>query len=214
MTRTKEIAGKVERLQSALKRAEILDPDSVLDAQPMCDLVGFSWPIVKGWCNDNPVLEKPELFKRGGNGIKWQFKPVPFISALLDLFLADAEAKTEANAELRRKLGVDLPATEQAASMDDTRKLIGATLELNKARIEQKEFTPSQKFYDLFGEFVKDTVEGIMGLGIAVDPTGNLSPEAHELIDYHQRALSSHLHQKWSKRIELERASLEQSRII
>lgn len=216
MARSKEMAGKVERLQMALERAKAEFPDGhVFETSTlMTELIGCSWPTLRDWINDNPSLERPDLFTRGGNGVKWQFKVVPFIAALLEIFLADAEVKTKANAEIRRKIGVDLPEAERASSLDETRKLIGMTLELNQARMSQGLQTPTQEFLDLFGEFVSDTVEGIMGLGIATDPNGKLPPAIHAEFNEQQRSLATQIHAKWSKRIEARRASLEQIRII
>lgn len=195
MNRIKEIAGKVERLERALERAKIEFPAGhVFEKQAlMTELIGYSWPTLRDWINDNPTIERPHLFTRGGNGVNWQFHVEPFLSALLAVFRKDAAVKTEANAELRRKLGVDLPVEERSATLGETKELINMTMTVVAAKKEQKHYALTSKTADLFARHYRRTVDGVMGVNTKIDPNGRIPAEIKILIDEELRSLAAQL---------------------
>ncbi len=214
MARAKEIAGKIERIELALARAEQeLPADHIFEKQVlMCELIGCSWPTLRDWINDNPALERPDLFTRGGNGVKWQFHVRPFLRALLDIFRKDVEAKTEANAELRRKIGVDLPETEKAATLDETKQLVNLTLTVEAAAKEQGRYTPTEEVVIFMEGFLEAIVAGILGVKTKTDPNGNLPPNVRAAMDDYLRGVAADVHEKGLKFTEEHRARLQQAR--
>jgi hypothetical protein len=195
MARSKEIAGKVERLEMALKRAEAeFTDDHIFEKQAeMTGLIGCSWPTLRDWIDQNPAIERPEFMTRGGNGVRWQFIVRPFLGALLEIFRKEAESKTAANAELRRKIGVDLPVEEHSATLGETKELINMTMTVMGAKREQKAYTLTAKTADLFSRHYRRTVDGLMGINTRIDPNGKLPAAVKALLDEEIRSLAAQI---------------------
>ncbi len=211
MARAPDISSRIERIERALERALQLDEGIILDAGPMKDLMGFSWPVVRGWCDSIPELEKPGQFIRGGNGIKWQFHPVSFLSALLAHFRGEASRAGEKNRDLQRKVGVTLPSEEQTADLDDVRKLVALSIDVTDTKVRQNFYTPSEEVSEFVDGYNRAVVDGIMGVGSEVDPTGQLPAQVREKVNEALLAVATRVHGNAQKFIEERRARIQQT---
>lgn len=215
MARSKEIAGKVERLELALARAKReFKPDHIFEKQSdMCELIGCTWPTLRDWINNNPALEVPQLFTRGGNGVRWQFHVQPFLSALLAVFSKDIAVKTEANAQLRRKLQIDLPDIEQAATLDETRKLLSMSFDVIDRRNSMGLYVRADAMCDFLEGFCRSVSDGIMGVGAEIDPTGTLEPLVRKKVNDALIGVQGRAHNEVQKYVEVHRARIQQARV-
>ena len=165
MARTTDTAGRLERLNRALERAKQLPDDTILDAKPMADMIGFSWVTLRDWCDNIAALDGSTAFVRGGNGIKWQFHPMAMVAALIESFRGDAEKSANRNRKLQQQVGVEVPESEHTADLAETRQLISMTLQVQAAEQEQGGFLPMQE--------VKNFLDGYNQLKAAIKPWGS-----------------------------------------
>jgi hypothetical protein len=210
MARTTDTAGRLERLNRALERAKQLPIDTILDAKPMSDLIGFSWVTLRDWCDNIGALDGSSAFVRGGNGVKWQFHPVAMVSALITAFSADAEKAASRNRDLQRQVGVEVPESERTADLAETRQLISMTLQVQAAEQEQGGFLPAQEVKNFLDGYNQLTVESILGVKSEMDPTGTLPPETIIAIDDLLRAVALRVHERCAEYIETFNAGLRQ----
>lgn len=210
MARSADTSSVIERLRFALERAKTLDDGTILESQPMSELMGFSWPTIRKWCDTYPAIERPELFTRGGNGVKWQFQPIPFINALLGQFAAEADKRGEQNRKLQQQVGVTLPEEEQTADIDTMRKLVGLSIDVTQTKVKQGFYTPTQEVVDFLDGYNQTVVDGIMGVGSEIDPTGQLPAHISDQINERLLVVATRVHSKAQKYVEEKRASLQQ----
>lgn len=211
MARTTDSTGRQKRLESALERAKELPADAILDAQPMAQLVGVSWPSLRAWCDDIDALAKAKCFIRGGNGVKWQFKPLLTVETLLGYFRAEAERRSQNNRRLQQSVGVQLPETERAATLDETRQLVRLTLEVTQAKMDQGEYTPTATVADFLDGYNRTVVEAIMGVETEIDPTGKLEPMVRQAVNEALRSVATRVHANAEKFIGEYRARTQQA---
>jgi hypothetical protein len=201
----------IERLRLALERAKLLAEDAVFESQPMSELVGFSWPTVRKWCDTYPALEASGVFVRGGNGVKWQFHPVGFIQSLIDQFSSEAVERGERNRKLQQQIGVTLPESEATADLDDTRKLLAMTFDVNDRKVRQGNYTPAEEAADFVEGYNRTVVDSVMGVATQIDPTGHLPPEIREKVNEALIGVASQIHARATKFVEEQRARIQQT---
>jgi hypothetical protein len=211
MARGPDNSSRIERLQRALERAKTFAKDEVLESGPMCDLLGFSWPTVRGWCDAFPDIEGEGRFTRGGNGIKWRFHPEGFTSAVLAHFANQAEKQGAKNRDLQRRVGVTLPDSEASADLDETRKLVGLTLDINATKVKQGLYVPADQVIEFLDGYNRAVVDGIMGVQTQIDPTGQLPPELRAKNNEALVGVANQVHGKAAIFIEEQRARLQQT---
>lgn len=207
MARGPDGTARLAKLEAAYAKAVKLPKGTVLDAVPMTELMGFSWPTIRGFAEKIPSLAAQGHVKLGGRGLKWEFKPAAFIAALIAHFNREAEAAARRNRELQRKVGIDLPETEYGSSLDEVRQLINLTLAIQSRKSEQGHYTPSAEVADFLDGYNRALVEEIMGVGTEIDPTGKLSPELREQVNEALRGVATRANERATKFIEECRAS-------
>lgn len=211
MTRKGDLTSRLRKLEAALERAKKLARGTVLDAQPMAQLLGFSWVTLREWVDDHPQLEQPGLMIRGGQGVNWEFKPAAFIKALIGVFTAEAEQRREHNREVQRKVGLKLPEAESAASYSETKGLVDLTLTVVAATERQGGYTETGRVTAFIEGYNQRVVNGILGVKTQVDPNGNLPPQVREAMDGYLRSVATGVHELASKFIEECRAGIQQA---
>lgn len=211
MTRKGDLTSRLRKLETALERAKKLARGTVLDAQPMAQLLGFSWVTLREWVDDHPQLEQPKLMVRGGQGVNWEFKPVAFTTALIKIFKAEAEQRREHNRSFQRKAGLKLPEAESAASFEEAKGLVQLTLTVVAATERQGGYTETEKVTAFLEGYNQQVVNGILGVKTQVDPNGNLPPHLREAVDGYLRSVATGVHELASKFIEEHRAGLQQA---
>lgn len=215
MKKTNELAKNLDRFQSLLRRAEAeFEDDFFFEKQKLfTDFLGFSWPTVRKWVNDYPTLDNPHNLRRGGQGSRYEFNPRRTLRALVVLATQQSESLISDNVEIRRKIGVDLPDTERAATLDETKSLINMTLTVEAAAKEQGKYTPTEEMIAFLEGYNEAVVSGILGVKTKTDPNGKLPPNVRAEMDGYLRKVTADVHEKAGKFIEEQRARLQQARI-
>lgn len=216
---------RIERIKRALEHAQKLKAEAPLDAEPFReflrpvwgsrnkdhDLIPPSWPTVRGWCDDNPELENEGVFLRGGRGTQWQIWPIGFLSALLEVYQQDASKRQERNRELQRKAGVTLPESEATADLDETRKLLAMTFDVNDRKIRQGLYTPADEAAEFIEGYNRAVVDAIMGVTTKIDPTGQLAPDIRAKVNEALIGVGSQVHEMAQKFVREQRARIQQT---
>lgn len=211
MARGTDTGGRIKRLEHALEQARKLPKKTVLESNPMRELMGYSWVQLRNWCNDYPHIEASGAFIRGGNGVAWQFKPVATIEALLAQFRSEVDQNNRRNRRLQSAVGVSLPEEESTASLDETAKLVRLTLEVQKTKLDQGQYTPTASVAEFLDSYNRVVVEGILGAETEADPTGRLDPAVREAMNEALRNLAVRVHAKAEAYIGEYRARAEQA---
>lgn len=198
---------RLAKLQAAQAKAAKLPKGTVLDATPMAELMGLSWPTIRGFVDKIPSLSSQGHVKPGGRGLKWEFKAAAFIGALIAHFTREAEASARRNRDLQRRVGIDLPETEHGSSLEEVRQLVNLTMAIQGRKAEQGLYTPASQTADFIDGYNRALVEDIMGVGTEVDPTGKLSPEIREQVNEALRGVATRANERATKFIEECRAS-------
>lgn len=211
MARGTNTSGRIKRLEHALEQARKLPKKTVLESNPMRELLGYSWVQLRSWCDDYPHIEASGAFIRGGNGVAWQFKPLATVEALLAQFRSETEQNNRRNRRLQQAVGVDLPETESSASLEETAKLVRLTLDVQKSKLDQGFYTPATTVMDFLDGYNRVVVEGILGAETEADPTGRLEPEVREAMNEALRNLAVRVHARAEAFIGEYRARAEQA---
>lgn len=193
---------RLAKLEAAHAKAAKLPKDTVLDAVPMTELMGFSWPTIRGFAEKIPSLAADGHVKLGGRGLKWEFRPAAFIAALIAHFRREAEAAARRNRELQRKVGVDLPESEHGSSLEEVRQLVNLTMAIQSRKSEQGHYTPSAEVADFLDGYNRSVVDEIMGVGTEIDPTGKLPPEVREQFNEALRGVATRVNERATRYIE------------
>lgn len=186
MAKSIDISARIEGLERALKRADDLDKDAVLDAAPMAQLTGVTWSALRTWLDTFPEFDGTDCFVRGGQGIAWAIKPKATIEKLIEHFNAERGRRATRTREVGKQVGLET-SDEAPQDINELAKQVNLTLTLTEAKEKQRGYIPTQQFVDFIAGYNTATVEGILGVKAQVDSTGALSPEIIARIDEHLR---------------------------
>jgi hypothetical protein len=198
---------KLDRLRVARPKAQQLARGVKLDAKPMAELLGLSWPALRDWVDATPALETKGAVKRGGNGVPWEFKPLRAIDLLIAHFTARTEKQAQKNKAIRKAVGVSLPDDEDAATFVETKQMVDMTLSVVAAREKQREYTPKGEMLAFIEGYNQTVTAAILGVRTRVDPNGNLPPHVRSAVDDYLRSVATHVHAAAMKFTEEQRRS-------
>jgi hypothetical protein len=201
---------RLAKLRAARPRCFAKPRGTLLQANPMAELLGVNWATLRKWCNGLPGFEDSGAFGRGGNGIDYEFCPVRTVVFLTEHFEGLAAEQVEKNRGLQRSVGVELPHSEQAASVEETRGLVNLTLAVVAAAKEQGLYTPTTEVIAFLETYNQRVVNGIMGVRTKVDPNGALPPQVRFAIDDYLRGVATEAHAEASAAIGDYRAGIQQ----
>lgn len=184
------IGARIRRLELAEQRAAALPKKERLASRAMCELIGVSWPILRGWCDDYEQLERRGAVVRGGNGIEWQFDPRKTIALLLQVMRKARDGQAKKSRAITKAVGVTVSPTEEAPSLTETKQLVDLTMTVTAAKEKQGGYTPTADTRDFLIGYNQAVVDGILGVRVKVDPSGALSPAIRQAVDDELRALA------------------------
>ena len=177
-----DISARIDGLKRALKRADALDKDVVLDGKPMAQLTRVSWGTLRTWLNTFSEFDESYCFVRGGQGIPWEIKPKATIEKLIEHFDVEREKRTNQNRKVALQVGLE-QGDEAPADLNELSKQVSLTLTLTEAKHKQGSYVASTKVSDFLVGYNMAAVNGVLGVRAQVDPTGALPPEINVLMD-------------------------------
>lgn len=193
MAKSLSIAGRLESLNLALKRARDMDDDIRLEAEPMRQLIGVSWPSLRSWCDEISLFfedKNNDCFVRGGQGVSWQFNPVRTIEVLIEHFEQEMKSRNTRSEKIQKSVGVSSGAGDDIIEVSDLSKMIDMTLKLHAAKTQAGEFIPVEEVRDFIKSYNNNFVQLIMSVTTKIDSTGSLSPEVIDLMNEYLRSIA------------------------
>lgn len=175
---------RLRKLRSALERAKNVDRREVRSAKPMADLIGVSWPVLRGWCDDIPGFEDSGAFARGGNGIEWEFSPLATVMFLVRHFenviahQIDRARKEREEAGLKESDGIP-------AHFDPARaaKTVDLRTKVDDAMVRQGRLTDAAKARSILNRLFSDMKSAGYRALHEADPNGRWSPETRVTVE-------------------------------
>lgn len=170
----------LDRLERAVIEAKKLKRGAVMSSTPMAELIGVSWPVLRGWCRDIPEFAASGAFLSGAQGSNYEFKARDTIKFLLRHFKAIMAGEEKRGRDIARRTGVKLPDGEQHLSLDDTRKQVDLTMTVTAAADKQGRTCDAKQVESLLRRCFQGWSVSVMSIETEMDPNGNLSPAARE----------------------------------
>lgn len=186
MAKSIDISARIEGLERALKRAEALDKETVMDATPMAQLTGVTWAALRTWLDTFPEFDGTDCFVRGGQGIAWAIKPKATIEKLIEHFNAERGRRATRTRDVGIQVGLET-GDEAPQDLGELAKQVNLTLTLSEAKEKQRGYISAQQFSEFLAGYNTAAVEGVLGVKAQVDSTGSLPPEIIAQIDEHLR---------------------------
>ena len=196
------LSARISRLEAAKKRADKLGVRQTLSFKPMVELLGVSRPTLTEWCDNVPGFEEAKCFKRGGNGIEWEFKARKTVDFLLDHFRSVAEKQAAKSREISKAVGVTLPDAEHSPSLAETKQLVELTMTVTGAAEKQRMYVLADDVQSFMVGYNQSVVDGILGVRTKVDPNGKLPPAVRKQVDEYLRSVATAVHAKATRFIE------------
>lgn len=173
---------RLKSLRAALVLAKKLPSGTVLDMAPMCKILSVTQPTLRGWVEEILEIEAPETVDRGGRGMKYEFKPVPAIRALIAHFTRKGKIAAQKSREFEKSIGVQLSESEGNFTTAEARQSVGMTIDLTKWKIATKQLMVAELCAQFIERYNRRQTEKLMGVGTKIDPTGQFSPELRQAI--------------------------------
>jgi hypothetical protein len=180
------LAARLRKLDAALERAKKLPRGTTLTGQStkelsMAEVLGVSWPVLRGWCKDVPGFEESGAFTRGGNGIDYEFKPVATVRFLIKHFTAERDARARKAREVRRMVAGDqLDGLPDEFDLDEIRKMIQVHAALREERQKAGELVEAGKLREALNGMMSEMQQAGVKAASQQDPTGQWPPEIRE----------------------------------
>jgi len=205
------LTARIRRLEAAKVRADKLPAREVLTFGPMMQLLGVSRPVLVGWADEVEGFEASGAFKRGGNGIEWEFRPRRTVDFLLRHFRKAADGQARKSRELTKSIGVSLAEDDGDVSLAEVKDRVNLTLTVTAAGEKQGHYTLAEDVRSFVTGYNQSVVDGIMGVRTKVDPNGNLPPLLRKQIDEYLRSVATAAHAKAAQFVKDFRAGTEQA---
>lgn len=171
-------AARLEALQRVKPRLRRFKRDETLTAKPMSELLGVTWPVLRGWCDEFNALEANGAYVRGGNGIEWVFRPRETVSGLIAEFKAEIEAGRAKASRLKRQVAGDqADRFHEDASLDDMRKQLDVTTRVRIEREAQRELVHVTPLRETLNRTFSDMRDAGLRTLQRMDPNGRWSGE-------------------------------------
>lgn len=175
---------RLRKLRSALDRAKKLDFGVVLTSQPMRELLGVSWPVLRGWCNDIPELDESGAFITGSEGNAWSFNPVATIWVLIRHFEKVREEKIAANAKMREAATGDaLEGVPAEFDIRETREALNLFTQMRNLQVQDGKLIQRDAAVGAVREMLTSIQEATLGAPAVLDPTSDWPVELRERVD-------------------------------
>ena len=208
---TTNLTARIKRLEAAKARADALSTKTILSFKPMAELLGVSRQVLTGWADEVKGFEESGAFKRGGNGIEWEFRPRRTVDFLLKHFRKAADGQARKSRELTKSIGVSLAEDDGDVSLAEVKDRVNLTLTVTAAGEKQGHYTLAEDVRSFVTGYNPSVVDGIMGVKTKVDPNGNLPPLLRKQIDDYLRSVATAAHAKAAQFVKDFRAGTEQA---
>ena len=167
------IAVQVRRLTLARERAKELPRGTVLASLDMSKLIGVNWPTLRAWCDDVPALEMNGAVVRGGNGTKYEFKPLKTIDGLLRHFRAIQASALKKQKRVRQMVGGGaLASIPDEFSVDELQKLITLSIKVQEQLERQGRLVDADKVRSTLAVTFSAIQQAALRAAMDQDPTG------------------------------------------
>ncbi len=175
-------SARLRLLTASLAKAKALKRGTVLNAKPMCELLGVSWPVLREWCDDLPGFAESGAFTAGGNGIEWTFKPVATVNFLIRHFEGVKKAQIATAQQVRRAIAGDGLADAPAEmSLDEIAKALKVAAAMREERERQGQLIEVAKVATLADGMITRLQQAAIQAGREYDPTGQWPVEYSEM---------------------------------
>lgn len=181
------LTARIRKLRDARERAAKLKRGTVLIGEAeggMAELLGVRWVTLRGWVDDMPSLEEKGAVVRGGNGIKWQFKPVKTIDLLLAHFEREQNASAAKAKRVRQiALGPGADLVDEGLSLDDMAKVLKLSMQFQEQRERQRELVDAKQVQTSLQVLFAQMQQAGMRATQEADPNGRWSPEIRSIVE-------------------------------
>jgi hypothetical protein len=187
----------VQRISTSA-RIEALDDDIKLSAKPMAEMLGIHWNTLSGWW-DFPIFNETDAFVRGGNGIAWEFNPRKTVDALLEHFRGEIAKRQNRNRSFVASMGITMDERE-AENIDiaELSKQVSLTLAMQDHKQKQGGYVPTQRVSEFLRGYNQAAVNGVLGVGSKIDPTGTLPASIRAAINEELRSVAAAMQRRCS----------------
>lgn len=198
MAKPISIAARIEALEAAKRRIEALEHAENLSSKPMHELLGVSWPTLRGWC-DFREFDESGAFVRGGNGIEWSFDPQKTIATLLAHFNNELDQRQDRNRRVVQSVGLDMD-DEEAGRIDmaDLSKQVTLTIAVQEQKMKAGGYVPAARLGDFLKGYNQAAVEAVLGVGTKIDPTGTLPASIRAAMTEELRSVAAKMQSRCS----------------
>lgn len=207
---TTNLTARIKRLEVAKARADALSAKTILSFKPMAELLGVSRQVLTGWADEVKGFEESGAFKRGGNGIEWEFRPRRTVDFLLKHFRKAADGQARKSRELTKSIGVSLAEDDGDVSLAEVKDRVNLTITLVSAGERQGAYTLTEDWKVVLRGYNEAVVDGIMGVRTRLDPNGNLPPIIRKQVDEYLRSVAAAVHANAQRYLEGFNAGSEQ----
>lgn len=189
---------RIEALEAAKRRIEALDEGTILNSVPMAEILGVHWNALRGWTNF-PIFDGTDAFVRGGNGIAWEFNPRKTVDALLEHFRGEIAKRQNRNRSFVASMGITMDDRE-AENIDiaELSKQVSLTLAMQDHKQKQGGYVPTQRVSEFLRGYNQAAVNGVLGVGSKIDPTGTLPASIRAAINEELRTVAAAMQRRCS----------------
>ena len=204
---------RLRSLEKAKERAATLKRGETMTAQPMSKLIGVSWPVLRGWCDEIEGFEESGAFERGANGIEYTFRPRRVIAYLVKHFTRITQADDKKRSELTRAAGLKVSDQDEPPGLQETKDLVNLTITVVQASEKQKLYVLAEDMADFITGYNEAVLNGILGIRTKIDPNGNFPPKLRQQVDEYVRSVAAAAHASAEKFVRTKRAGIQQTGI-
>lgn len=205
-----DLSARLSRLETARAKVAKLRPRDTLNAKPMAQALGVTWPTLAGWCDTLPGFAASGAFVAGGNGIEYAFRPKKTVEWLIKYFRGISDRQSAESRRIGKAVGVTLPEAE-APSLAETKDLVNLTLTVVAAAERQGQYVRADEAAAFIEGYNEAVVSGILGVRTKVDPNGKLAVAVRRQVDEYLRSVAANAHARAQAYIEAKNAGVRQA---
>lgn len=190
-------SARIEALEAAKRRIDALEDDTAITSRPMSELLGVTWPTLRGWCNTLPAFDGSDAFVRGGNGIEWEFTPSKTVDTILAHFRGELASRQDRNRRVVESAGIDMDPNE-ASRIDivDLKKQVDLTIAIQQQKLAMGGYIPAAKFIEVMRGYNQAAIGAVLGTDTLIDPTGALPPDIRAAMNEALRSVAATMNQR------------------
>lgn len=181
------LSAQLARLDAAKKRADALGTRATVSFKSMAEILGVTRQTLTNWTDALEGFEQSGCYKRGGNGIEWEFKPVRTVNWLLKHFTKKAEKARRATDNFAKDAGANKSFSD-ANSPQELKQFYELSRAIRRDKLEDGEHSKTQENKDLHEGFAELVRSAVMSQLTRFDPNGNEDSALRSRIDEMSRS--------------------------